>query len=579
MVRLLLALCVLLIHDLPAVDPDWITETAATEQMLKVALAQQVANGRPVTLAVDVLGTPGEGRVETVRSEGPVMITSQGLGLQAPWSKLLPAAWITMAELEGSPTHDMRHRLVRLLIHRGWVSEAERELGRIDSSAIDADGWRQTCAALAAVKPAPRPAEPVKPAARTRPAEAATPKESRPGRPGAIRASDAQSRILRQLERDHFLFGFNSTPRDPWLDEVRGQGAAIDIRYQYICGGVNTASNWKTWDQPAGAFASNYINATPQGVIPMFTYYQMRQSAPGGAEETAAVRANSASDATMRAYFDDWLVLMQACAKAGRPVIVHWEPDFSGFVQAAPEFGHDPARVRIAVASSGHPAATGLPDSLAGLCAALVRLRDQTAPNVLLGCHLSQWGQGDGMAAGAFVRSLGKGWDMVVVDPSDRDAAWRVAKGYHVEGAWWDQAGFDRFRNWCAGIHEAAGLPVMLWQVPMGNTIMAACNDTEGHYQDNRAQHWLEDYPRNRNMQAWAEAGVFAICFGAGAGGCTITADGCKDGVTNPTPAKGNRGEKSTVPDDDGGYLRLRLAAYAKAGGLPFTVGKVKERR
>lgn len=398
-------------------------------------------------------------------------------------------------------------------------------------------------------------------------------------RPPAIRASEAQTRVLRRLERDRFLFGVGSAPQDPWLSEARAQGAAIDIRYQYICGGANTASNWKTWNLPAGAFASGYIGSTPPSVIPMFTYYQLRQSAPGGADETAAVRANSANAATMRAYLDDWLVLMQACGKAGRPVIVHWEPDFSGFVQVAPEFGRDPAKVRIAVAASGHSVATGLPDTLAGLSTALVRLRDQSAPNVLLGCHLSQWGLGDGAAAGAFVRTLGKGWDLVVVDPSDRDAAWRVAKKYHADGAWWDEAGFEAFRRWCAGIHAASGLPVLLWQVPMGNTIMATCNDSEGHYQDNRAQHWLEDFPRNRNLPAWAEAGVIGICFGAGAGGCTVAGDARKDGITNPTPATGNRGEQATVADDDGGYLRSRLAAFAKAGGLPFTFAKSREAR
>jgi hypothetical protein len=58
----------------------------------------------------------------------------------------------------------------------------------------------------------------------------------------------------------------------------------------------------------------------------------------------------------------------------------------------------------------------------------------------------------------------------------------------------------------------------LAWQIPMGNTIMAACNNTQGHYMDNRPEYWLEDYPKNTHILEWARAGFIGLLFGRGAG-------------------------------------------------------------
>ena len=42
----------------------------------------------------------------------------------------------------------------------------------------------------------------------------------------------------------------------------------------------------------------------------------------------------------------------------------------------------------------------------------------------------------------------------------------------------------------------------------MGNYYFATCNNTDGHYEDNRAQYFLEGYPTNPHLRQWAEAGV-----------------------------------------------------------------------
>jgi hypothetical protein len=51
--------------------------------------------------------------------------------------------------------------------------------------------------------------------------------------------------------------------------------------------------------------------------------------------------------------------------------------------------------------------------------------------------------------------------------------------------------------------------------------------------------------------------------FSLGGEGSNVT-DAKKDGITNPAPYAGNKGQKSLFPDDDGGYLRLMGGAYFK---------------
>src|SRR5262245_2852169 len=61
--------------------------------------------------------------------------------------------------------------------------------------------------------------------------------------------------------------------------------APFAFRYQYLAGGVNTGSGWATWNTN-GDFARFYIQGSmANGIIPVFTYYMMLQSAPGGGAE------------------------------------------------------------------------------------------------------------------------------------------------------------------------------------------------------------------------------------------------------------------------------------------------------
>jgi hypothetical protein len=114
--------------------------------------------------------------------------------------------------------------------------------------------------------------------------------------------------------------------------------------------------------------------------------------------------------------------------------------------------------------------------------------------------------------------------------------------------------------------NHAVGLPIVLWQIPVGNTVYRTDNNTPGHYQDNRAQ-WLLGSGSAQHLRAYTRAGVIALLFGSGIPTGTCACDARHDGVTNPPPIDGNT-KVSTSVDDDGGYLVERANAYHHTRGV-----------
>jgi len=150
---------------------------------------------------------------------------------------------------------------------------------------------------------------------------------------------------------------------------------------------------------------------------------------------------------------------------------------------------------------------------------------------------------------------------------------------YNNPHAWWDKLNvtfpnFHRWETYIGAVHSAAGKPIMIWQIPEGNQYFDTENNTNGHYQDNRAEYFFG------HMDELAQAGVIGLLFGAGNGGSTVNADGMNDGVTNPASLCMSDGvssgqvcdtHTSTVSDDDGGYLRMAGQQYYANGGYPLT--------
>jgi hypothetical protein len=322
-------------------------------------------------------------------------------------------------------------------------------------------------------------------------------------------------------------------------------------RYQYLAGGVNTGSGWSTWN-PDGTFVSRYVAESRRaGLTPVLTHYQLLASHGDGEGRGEAERdlANLDDKTTMKAYYDDLALALRRAGEAatGKMVVLHVEPDLWGYVE---QRATDPARVPAAVASTGDARLAGLPDTAAGFAQAVVRLRDAIAPEVKLGYHMSTWGTGvdpvqqdpslgevDRLAArsAAFYRGLGARFDLVFSDPSDRDDGFDRKVNHDGGRSRWSTGDYARDVRWLAGMHRATGLPIAMWQIPLGN---ARLPDTRGRYRDTHVERLLGADPRWR--RAYRDAGVIAFLFGGGA-------------------------EGTTSERTDGGLFRRYAARYARA--------------
>jgi hypothetical protein len=336
------------------------------------------------------------------------------------------------------------------------------------------------------------------------------------------------------------------------------RSAPFGFRYQYLGGGVNTGLGWETW-KPNGTFASSYAHESwAEHLVPVFSYYEIDRSKPG-AEGHAQTAVTNLQDAeTMRAYWANVQLLFQRIAGT-KPVVVHVEPDLWGFLERRGE-------AALAAAFARH----------------WLALRDRYAPNVLLAYHMSIWGTGHDInrtdptdaqvrayaaMSAAFYRALHTHFDLAFAEYSDRDAAWSAIVQHQLH-VWYTPGDFHRHLLYMRTFVADSGLRVVLWQIPLGNTLMRAENNTFDHYQDNRVQ-WLLGPQGRQHLRAYAAAGVIGFLFGRGLNGNTCACDAARDGVTNPPPIDGND-RLSLSADDDGGYFRAQAAAYYREGALPL---------
>jgi hypothetical protein len=288
--------------------------------------------------------------------------------------------------------------------------------------------------------------------------------------------------------------------------------APFGYRYQYLAGGANTGSGWTTWNDNA-TFVTRYVDESARAhITPVFTYYMIRQSLPGRAndDESKAVIGNLRNRRTMHAYWADLaLFFKRAGATRGR-VLLHVEPDMWGYLEAA-------RQTRLARSFAKH----------------VVRLRNRYARNVRLGYALSVWGTKTDIAiqdpgprevdrlaleSARFYKSLRTRFDQVFGEFSDRDSGFKQhIWGQSRKDAWWTHADFARHVRYLARFHRFVRRPIFLWQIPLGNTSLP---DTWGRFRDNRPQ-WLLGTGSARHRKAYQRAGVRALLFGGGADGTT----------------------------------------------------------
>jgi hypothetical protein len=355
--------------------------------------------------------------------------------------------------------------------------------------------------------------------------------------------------------------------------------APFGFRYQYLAGGVNTGNGWATWNAN-GDFVTYYIaDSRSAGITPVFSYYQIVQSSPGSSQSASnGVITNLNNASTMTAYYNDLKLFFQKAGAAGGMTVLHVEPDLWAFLQQKAS-NDDATTVPAKVGSSGQADVAGLPDNVAGFAQAIVRLRNRYAPNVLLGYHFSTWGTGNdiiysdpsdatvnslGVRTARFEQSMGARFDIAFTDLADRDAAFKQYQYGDGGASWYTADDYRRSTVYIGAFARTAGLRVVLWQVPMGNTKMRAENNTWEHYQDNKVE-WLIGDTTRAHLNAYAQAGVVAALFGRGADGPTCACDAAGDGITNPAAINGNTG-LSLSADDDGGYFKQQVGNYYLTG-------------
>jgi hypothetical protein len=356
---------------------------------------------------------------------------------------------------------------------------------------------------------------------------------------------------------------------DPPGDAARlRMSVPLGFRYAYLAGGVNTGSGWSTWS-PDGSYVSSYVlESRAVGMIPVFSYYMLVQSKPGDVSERESDLRNLQDPATMAAYWADVRLFFKRAQGSG-PVVLHVEPDLWGYIQQAAK-ADNAATVPVVVPD-------GLPQTAAGFAQEFVRLRDRLASNVLLAWHLSEWGTGHDIVdedpsnalvgayavrSARFYRSLHAPFDLSFEDFSDRDSGYSEVRGQR--GRWFAPADFRRHLLFGQTFVQTARLRMVAWQIPLGNTLMRAMDNTWGHYQDNRVQ-WL--LTNRTHLRAYAAAGYIGFLFGGGATGTTCACDGRRDGITNPAPINDNT-RRSLSADDDGGLFRSLARAYSRKGPL-----------
>ena len=348
---------------------------------------------------------------------------------------------------------------------------------------------------------------------------------------------------------NHLAVGLFEGTGETWM---KNSGAAWDARYCYFTKGWVNNWGYGAYD---GSWGMAYlVECAAQGYLPAIQYYQMNGESN---YNESAFYATTQNPTIMASYFGDFKLLMQRAKEFGKPVLVLMEGDGYGFMEM--QTGDNPDAYS-AIAASGLPELQGLPNTAAGWGLAFLQLRKAVgATNVILGMHISAWATGKDISyfsvtdplapevqkAYAFLSKLGlaanvtgQTYDMLVGDPLDRDSDfYRLTQNVDH---WWDASdsapitskSFNRYAEWLRLWNLSAGMRWVLWQIPLGNSnhLNVTNNGGPGQgYKDNRPEYFFGS--GTAHLQKFANSGVVALLFGAGAAGqSTYTNDVYTDG-------------------------------------------------
>ncbi|HKO52509.1 MAG TPA: PA14 domain-containing protein [Polyangiaceae bacterium] len=355
---------------------------------------------------------------------------------------------------------------------------------------------------------------------------------------------------------------------------MKSSGARWDVRYRYFTKGW--VNNWG-YSPNDGSWGLGYLRESDQqGFLPAIQYYQLFAE-PGGGE--AATLQKLQNPSTMLSYFGDFKILMQRVKDFGKPALVLLEADALGFLEQ--QSGDNP-NAYAAIAASGMPELAGLPNTVAGFGLAYLKLKQSVgASNAVLGLHISAWASGKDIASYNVTEALGPEvdkvyrflapmglssnltgaqYDVLVGDPLDRDGDYyRVVQG---SDRTWDPSdsaavnsrSFNRYAAWLKLWNEKAAKRWILWQIPLGNSnhknVWNNGGAAEG-YRDNRPEYFFAN--GTSHLAKFADSGVIALLFGAGASG--------QSSYANDTYSDGQP------------FMKSRAGAILNAGGVAIAPG------
>src|SRR5262249_8023331 len=167
----------------------------------------------------------------------------------------------------------------------------------------------------------------------------------------------------------------------------------------------------------------------------------------------------------------------------------------------------------------------------------------------------------------SFLSPLGLGsnvtgttYDVLVGDPLDRDSDYyRLVQN---QDRWWDASdtasttskSFNRYAEWLRLWNQKSQKRWVLWQIPLGNSNHRnVSNDgsSAAGYKDNRPEYFFGN--GTAHIAKFADSGVLALLFGAGAGG--------QSSYSNDTYTDGKL------------FMKSRAGAILNAGGVPIATG------
>lgn len=288
-----------------------------------------------------------------------------------------------------------------------------------------------------------------------------------------------------------------------------GKNRKIDARYIYLNGGAsNSIGDGWNWRQLGdGLRATRFVEESLRlGMLPIFVWYNI----PDGGESYFTDKQHIESLSYLEGYFRDLRHALEITKTAADGGVVGWilEPDFLGYFAQNNPAGPDEIFARTDAAYSSGALRSGedpaFPNTLRGLVCAINHTIRKYQPDAIFGWQINLWaspaggftgagitGKGvvrltdslglsagrkaidrEGRAIADYYRKAGvleNGADFVSVDKYGLDAGFEGKNSDPAQSTWfWNAVHWTNYLVFVQALHETTGLPVVLWQIPVG---------------------------------------------------------------------------------------------------------------